>query len=217
MKLSTATTLLFSVVVAGATVQTTTAFVPSSGAGSPPFVTKQQQQQHSVPLIRRMGYLDDLSGELAPSPDPNPVPDEEDRDALKMSKEQLDRAGPGSWDQYVEFDEFDGGDGQMGVAGDGNKKLESFDMSQMAKSKTMSYVLLCYCYVYLMTEWCFCPSSIFDPVAILFFLFFSLPVTQFNSKFFFSFFFSPCHSILCWFWFFVLFCFATNKRNSTLK
>lgn len=33
---------------------------------------------------------------------------------------------------------FDGGDGQMGVAGDGNKKLEGFDMSQMSKSKQMS-------------------------------------------------------------------------------
>jgi hypothetical protein len=36
------------------------------------------------------------------------------------------------------FVQFDGGDGQMGVAGDGNKKLEGFDMSEMAKSKTMS-------------------------------------------------------------------------------
>jgi hypothetical protein len=34
--------------------------------------------------------------------------------------------------------EFDGGDGQMGVAGDGNAKLDKFDMTQMAKSKTMS-------------------------------------------------------------------------------
>mmetsp|Transcript_557 Transcript_557/g.1424 ORF Transcript_557/g.1424 Transcript_557/m.1424 type:complete len:134 (-) Transcript_557:838-1239(-) len=125
MNLSTATALL-SVV---ATIKT------ASGFSSPPspFVTKQH-----VPL--QMGYLDDLTSDLAPSPDPNPVPEEEDREVLKMSKEELDRAGPGSWDAYVEFDEFDGGDGQMGVAGDGNKKLESFDMTQMAKSKTMSYV-----------------------------------------------------------------------------
>ena len=123
MNLSTATALLSAV----ATIKA------ASGFSSPPspFVTKQLG-----PL--RMGYLDDLSSELAPSPDPNPVPEEEDREVLKMSKEDLDRAGPGSWDSYVEFDEFDGGDGQMGVAGDGNKKLESFDMSQMAKSKTMS-------------------------------------------------------------------------------
>ena len=135
MNLSTATALL-SVVVAAATIQTSSGFSTPGAAPSPFVMTKQRVPR----IIRRMGYLDDLSSELAPSPDPNPVPEEEDRDALKMSQDQLDRAGPGSWDSYVEFDEFDGGDGQMGVAGDGNKKLESFDMSQMAKSKTMSYV-----------------------------------------------------------------------------
>ena len=83
------------------------------------------------------GYLDDLSAELK-QPDSNPVPEEESREANKMAKEDIDRAGPGSWDTYVEFDEFDGGDGQMGVAGDGNKGLDKFDMTQMAKSKTMS-------------------------------------------------------------------------------
>ena len=71
------------------------------------------------------GYLDDLSAELK-QPDSNPVPEEESREANKMAKEDIDRAGPGSWDTYVEFDEFDGGDGQMGVAGDGNKGLEKF-------------------------------------------------------------------------------------------
>jgi hypothetical protein len=43
--------------------------------------------------------------------------------------------------QYVPLrtcSEFDGGDGQMGVAGDGKAKLDKFDMTQMAKSKTMS-------------------------------------------------------------------------------
>jgi hypothetical protein len=50
----------------------------------------------------------------------------------------LSPPGPGSWESYVEFNEFDGGDGQMGVAGDGNASLEKFDMSEMAKSKTMS-------------------------------------------------------------------------------
>lgn len=72
------------------------------------------------------------------SPDANPVPDDDSHEATKMAADQVDRAGPGSWDSYVEFEEFDGGDGQMGVAGDGNKKLEGFDMTQMAKSKTMS-------------------------------------------------------------------------------
>merc|ERR1719410_2984589 len=84
-----------------------------------------------------MGYLDDLSADLY-KPNADPVPQEEAREANAMDKDQIDRAGPGTWDDYVEFDEFDGGDGQMGVAGDGNKGLDKFDMSQMAKSKTMS-------------------------------------------------------------------------------
>lgn len=84
-----------------------------------------------------MGYLDDLSSELN-APDSNPIPEEESREANVMAKEQIDRAGPGSWDDYVEFHEFDGGDGQMGVAGDGQKGLDKFDTTQMAKSKTMS-------------------------------------------------------------------------------
>lgn len=102
-----------------------TSFIPRKHSLSPPLV------------LTRMGYLDDLSKDLA-APDSNPVPEEESREANVMDKENIDRAGPGSWDQYVEFDEFDGGDGQMGVAGDGNKGLDKFDMSQIAKSKTMS-------------------------------------------------------------------------------
>jgi len=84
-----------------------------------------------------MGYLDDLSADLY-APNADPIPEEESREANAMAKDQIDRAGPGSWDDYVDFDEFDGGDGQMGVAGDGNKGLDKFDMSQMAKSKSMS-------------------------------------------------------------------------------
>lgn len=82
-----------------------------------------------------MGYLDELN----PIPNPNIEVEEDDsREATKMKKEDLDRAGPGSWESYVEFNEFDGGDGQMGVAGDGDSKLETFDMSEMTKSKSMS-------------------------------------------------------------------------------
>lgn len=84
-----------------------------------------------------MGYLDDLTADLN-QPDADPDPEEESREANQMSKDQIDRAGPGSWDSYVEFHEFDGGDGQMGVAGDGQKGLDKFDTTQMAKSKTMS-------------------------------------------------------------------------------
>ncbi len=84
-----------------------------------------------------MGYLDDLTGELH-QPNSDPIPQEESREANAMSKDKIDRAGPASWDEYVEFNEFDGGDGQMGVAGDGNKGLDKFDTTQMAKSKSMS-------------------------------------------------------------------------------
>jgi hypothetical protein len=92
---------------------------------------------HTSIVTRRMGYLDDLSSDLA-APDSNPIPAEEAREANVMSKDKIVGAGPGDWDSYVEFDEFDGGDGQMGVAGDGNKGLDKFDMTQIAKSKSMS-------------------------------------------------------------------------------
>ncbi|KAG7337361.1 hypothetical protein IV203_034754 [Nitzschia inconspicua] len=86
-------------------------------------------------VLLNMGYLDDLS----PIPNPNIEEEVDDSfEATKMKAEDIDRAGPGSWESYVEFNEFDGGDGQMGVAGDGNVKLDKFDMSEMAKSKTMS-------------------------------------------------------------------------------
>lgn len=92
--------------------------------------------QTSRPTILN-GYLDDLTADLY-APDDNPDPEATSHDATKMKEEDKDRYGVGAWDDYVEFDEFDGGDGQMGVAGDGNKKLEGFDTRQMAKSKSMS-------------------------------------------------------------------------------
>ena len=101
----------------------TEAFVHPNRAGNTPSLLK--------------GYLDDLSKDLY-GPDGNPDPEMESKEATDMAKEDLDRFGVGNWDSYVEFDEFDGGDGQMGVAGDGDSKLEKFDMSSMAKSKMMS-------------------------------------------------------------------------------
>lgn len=85
------------------------------------------------------GYLDDISNELY-APDANPNPEEESREANKMDKSLISNAGPSSLADFVDFgDEFDGGDGQMGVAGDGNKGLEKMDaVPQLAKSKSMS-------------------------------------------------------------------------------
>lgn len=68
---------------------------------------------------RRYGYLDDLSKELY-APDGSSSREEVDTQKMNLDKEKIDRYGVGSWDDYVDFgDEFDGGDGQMGVAGDG--------------------------------------------------------------------------------------------------
>ena len=101
----------------------TEAFVHPNRAGNTPSLLK--------------GYLDDLSKDLY-GPDGNPDPEMESKEATDMAKEDVDRFGVGSWDTYVEFDEFDGGDGQMGVAGDGNKQLEKFDMTEVAKSRSRS-------------------------------------------------------------------------------
>lgn len=89
----------------------------------------------STPL---RGYLDDLTSDLY-APDGNPDVEADSREATKMDKSMVDRAGPGSFEGFVDFDEFDGGDGQMGVAGDGQKGLEKMDnVPQMATSKMMS-------------------------------------------------------------------------------
>jgi hypothetical protein len=85
-----------------------------------------------------MGYLDDLSKELY-AQDDSPDIVAQSREATKMDKSQVQSYGPGSFADYVDFNEFDGGDGQMGVAGDGNTKLEKMDaVPQLAKSKMMS-------------------------------------------------------------------------------
>merc|ERR1719464_813325 len=122
MKFSSVAISLTSIVAAHA------AFVPST-------VT----QYRTRTIIK--GYLDDLNKELYDDRDPNPDPDKESFEATKMKDEDKDRYGPGKWDDFVEFDEFDGGDGQMGVAGDGNKGLEKIGSDatpQLAKSKMMS-------------------------------------------------------------------------------
>lgn len=88
---------------------------------------------------RRMGYLDDLSKELYTKDDFD-RPEDIDRNKLKLDEKDVDRFGVGNWQDFVDFEEFDGGDGQMGVAGDGKKGLEKEwkGAAQLAKSKTMS-------------------------------------------------------------------------------
>lgn len=70
-------------------------------------------------------------------PDVEPLTDIEKHgvDFTKMPKDKLDRFGPGSFDQYAENsfsnDLFDGGDSEMGLAGDGNLGLRQigYDVS----------------------------------------------------------------------------------------
>jgi len=85
------------------------------------------------------GYLDDLTAELYSEAD-EPDVEADSFENTKMDKGDIDRAGPGTWKDYVDFEEFDGGDGQMGVAGDGKQGLEKEwkGEAQMAKSKMMS-------------------------------------------------------------------------------
>mmetsp|Transcript_10677 Transcript_10677/g.19493 ORF Transcript_10677/g.19493 Transcript_10677/m.19493 type:complete len:306 (-) Transcript_10677:355-1272(-) len=93
---------------------------------------------HSVVPVRTSvivrGYLDKLDV----TPDDDTEERDDSRDATK--EKTTENAGPQSFDNYVDFgDEFDGGDGQMGVAGDGNKSLTKMGNSeQMAKSKFRS-------------------------------------------------------------------------------
>jgi len=89
------------------------------------------------PSVVVKGYLDDLTTELY-APNANPDVQDETHTATDMTTEEISQFGPGNFDDYVEFNEFDGGDGQMGVAGDGNKNLEKFDERVLFKSRSMS-------------------------------------------------------------------------------
>lgn len=93
------------------------------------------------------GYLDDLSAELYQKGPQDKREDGYNSDngresPSQMKEEEKDRYGPGQWTDYVEFNEFDGGDGQMGVAGDGSgnklEKIGSGSTPELAKSKMMS-------------------------------------------------------------------------------
>lgn len=71
------------------------------------------------------GYLDKISqAPVVPDKDKKADPLRDSSDYNKMDTEDLDRFGPGTLQDFVDFEEFDGGDGQMGVAGDGQQGLE---------------------------------------------------------------------------------------------
>ena len=51
------------------------------------------------------GYLDDLSNELY-APDASSSREEVDTEKMNLDKDQIDRYGVGSWEGFVDFDEF---------------------------------------------------------------------------------------------------------------
>jgi len=68
------------------------------------------------------GKLDDLTSDITPrDEDKYANPEKDSHDYNKLDKKDIDRYGPGNLGNFVDFNEFDGGDGQMGVAGDGEK------------------------------------------------------------------------------------------------
>jgi len=114
------------------------ATICSSNSGVTAFVAPSPSRLSTTTTTSLHGYLDNLTRELN-APDSNPNPDEESRDATKMDKSQVTSYGPGSFQGFVDFNEFDGGDGQMGVSGDGKTGLDKMDdVPQIAKSKMMS-------------------------------------------------------------------------------
>ena len=97
-------------------VSRTEAFVPIQ----PSYETSTRTRTSSS-SSRLHGYLDDLSKELyQPEDDAQVV----SREESNLKEEAKDRYGVGDWNDFVEFQEFDGGGGQVGVAGDGKEGLD---------------------------------------------------------------------------------------------
>jgi hypothetical protein len=62
-------------------------------------------------ITQLYGYLEDMSKDLYGA-DPNPNIDAESREATQMPLKDVDRYGPSDFSQFVDFNEFDGGDGR---------------------------------------------------------------------------------------------------------
>eukprot|EP00986_Skeletonema_menzelii_P014840 scaffold10382_cov103-Skeletonema_menzelii.AAC.1 len=95
----------------------------------------------SNPSTTQLGYRSIHHG-----PDVEPLTDMEKlgADYTKMPKDMLDRFGPGSFDQYADStsNDFDGGDSDTGLVGDGQSGLRQFgcDVSpHLANTMTARY------------------------------------------------------------------------------
>jgi len=124
------------IAVAAASYTSDAAFVPHSSSTSTSTSTFHPTSSSSSSVVLK-GYLDDLSADLYKKDEKIDV-EADSREANQMSKDQLDRYGPGNLDQFVDFEEFDGGDGQMGVAGDGTKGLDKSDFEGGSLAKQMN-------------------------------------------------------------------------------
>jgi len=92
--------------------------VGSAAAFTPTF-------SNARPAIKLFGKLDDFTEELnRVVPQTDVVA--ESKEMTDLDKKDVDRYGPGKFDTFVEFDEFDGGDGQTGCVGDGKPALAKF-------------------------------------------------------------------------------------------
>jgi hypothetical protein len=77
---------------------TTTAFVPTNVASTRGRIVVK-------------GYLDDIT-QYTYDPDADVPETDDSREATNLPKELIDRFGPGDLRQFVDFNEFDGGDGR---------------------------------------------------------------------------------------------------------
>lgn len=74
----------------------------SAQAFRPSFVSR------AAPSTVLKGYLDDLAQPQQPQQPPQP-----NSNSANNKEGSVDRYGPGDWKEYVDFNEFDGGDGTV--------------------------------------------------------------------------------------------------------
>lgn len=60
------------------------------------------------------------------------------RDQVKTTESV--NAGPANYDGFIDAEGFDGGDGQVGVVGDGTNAMEEYDMSEKVRQRRMNAV-----------------------------------------------------------------------------
>jgi len=124
--------------LSNAAILTSVAYASTANAA---FVSTAPSHSFQRTSVVVNGYLDDLTTDLYKDAGV-PNPEQDKRENNDMNKAEIENFGPGNLNQFVEFDEYDGGDGQMGVAGDGDSGLDKSDfasgeLANSAIKKTM--------------------------------------------------------------------------------